>query len=640
MSISRGTCSEVAKLFKSYIRSAAKSSGSSASLSDPFLCLHIRCPEGSYDANVEPSKDDVLFEDPQILLSLAESLFKHIYGDMDSSSKDAGDARADEISASQGLTARHPTAISSPQRQGSEYTSSQGTTSRTQLSTSSPSLGSTQRTGIYDLQLQEADRASQRMTTHRDLEAANPWSIAKMNVSVCSSHDTSRNVDTSPPFLTPARGRESDRARGESTQMNRRFSGSTTLPSPSNSNSNSTSTSPSDARRSPLFIQHTRGSPTVSELNSSTRSAKDRARDRERYGNGALDTWFQKTTQLSLSRQSVEDLAVQDHEEILSEQRAAERFGPKKSQSGFTTAAALLQSTSNRFKPFKSPLDPKQTSSRQPQLLPSQDTEDYPPSPEPEQPERRHEFPVMERWSSLLHQSSTQETSSELEEALDFERRKKSAIQARRLQMKDRLGSLTQESTHSPSSSPHHNRYLAARAALNPSNNNTNTNVDADTETPTQEAEDSSSSRPPRSNPNDPRAYFIRHRELDQQTEKTGGCLMRVRRVHSSKLPLERIPEGSNLHDVGLPYPIALQDLSKSFKQGWETDSYIRSGTRFDVFSSADSSDWGNVANTWEARLSALVQEKYRVMEGDTEPELDLNLISVIKAHVDELSQD
>ncbi|KAL2000014.1 hypothetical protein VTN02DRAFT_3663 [Thermoascus thermophilus] len=616
MSTSRGTCSEVAKLFKSFIRSAAKSRGSSASLSDPFLCLHIRCPEGSYDANVEPSKDDVLFQDPQILLSLAESLFRHMYGDTDSSGKDAGDARADEISASQGLAGRHPAAASSPRRQGSEYTSSQATTYRTQLSTFSPSRGSTQHTGIYDLQLQEADRGASQ---NRDLEAENPWSIAKMNVSA------SRNGDTSPPFSTPARGQKSDRARGESTQMNRRFSGSTTLPSPSDSNSNSTSTSPSDAR--------TRGSPTVSELNSSTRSARDRARDRERYGNGALDTWFQKTTQLSLSRQSVEDLAVQD-EEVISEQRAAERFGPKNPRSGFTTAAAL-QGIGNGFKPFKSPLDPKQTSSRQPHLLPSQDTEDDPTSPEPEQPERRHEFPVMERWSSLLHRSSTQETSAELEEALDFERRKKSAIQARRLQMKNRLESLTQESSHSysPPSSPHHNRYLAARAALNASNDN------ADTDTPTQEAEDCSS-RPPRLNPNDPRAYFIRHRELDQPIEKTGGGLTRVRRVHSSKLPLERIPSGSNLHDVGLPYPIALADLSRSFKRGWETDSYIRCGTRVDVFSAADSSDWGKVAHAWEARLSALVRERYRVMEGDTEPELDLDLISAINAHVSHLKTD
>ncbi|KAL2009504.1 hypothetical protein VTN00DRAFT_5311 [Thermoascus crustaceus] len=645
MSASRGTCNEIAKLFKSYIRSAAKSSGNSASLSDPFLCLHIRCPEGSYDANVEPSKDDVLFEEPQILLSLAESLFKYIYGDMDGSSKDTGKTGVDEIPKSQVLTTRNPTVISFSQGQNSEYISSQATTARSQVSNSSPSLGSTQRTGIYDLQLQKADSASQR-TTQRDLEAVNPWSIAKMNVSVRSSHDTSRNLDCSAPFLTPARGRESDRAREESTQMDRRFSGSPTLPSPSNSNSDSTSTSPSDARRSPLFVRHPQASPTASELNSSTRSARDRARDRERYGNGALDTWFQKTTQLSLSRQSVEDLAVQDYEETLSEQRGAERFGLQKLQSDFTTAASLLQSSSDRFKPFKSPLDPTRTS-RQPQqnTLPSQDTEDYPSSPESEQPERRHEFPVMERWSSLLHQSSTQETSSELDEALDFERRKKSAMQARRLQMKNRLESLTQESSHSPSSFPHHKRYLAARAALNSSNNNVNINIDADTETPTQEeAEDSSSCRP-RLNPTDPRAYFIRHRELDQQTEKTGGGLIKVRRVHNSKLPLERIPEGSNLHDVGLPCPITLESLLKSFKQGWKTDSYIRSGTGFDSFSSADSADsadWENAANTWEARLLASIREKYRAADGDSEPELDLDLdlFSTIKAHVDKLSQD
>lgn len=49
-------------------------------VSDPFLCLHITCPPGSYDVNVEPGKDDVLFENASIILSAAEDLFKEVYG--------------------------------------------------------------------------------------------------------------------------------------------------------------------------------------------------------------------------------------------------------------------------------------------------------------------------------------------------------------------------------------------------------------------------------------------------------------------------------------------------------------------------------------------------------------------------------
>jgi DNA mismatch repair ATPase MutL len=55
-------------MFKSYVRSVAKRKGIDSSLSDPFLCIHFQCPLGSYDANIEPAKDDVLFTGPKTFL--------------------------------------------------------------------------------------------------------------------------------------------------------------------------------------------------------------------------------------------------------------------------------------------------------------------------------------------------------------------------------------------------------------------------------------------------------------------------------------------------------------------------------------------------------------------------------------------
>lgn len=46
---------------------------------DPFIRLNIRCPPGSYDVNVEPSKDDVLFSDEQLVLGRFESFLSSIY---------------------------------------------------------------------------------------------------------------------------------------------------------------------------------------------------------------------------------------------------------------------------------------------------------------------------------------------------------------------------------------------------------------------------------------------------------------------------------------------------------------------------------------------------------------------------------
>ena len=49
---------------------------------DPFLYLNISCPSGSYDANVEPAKDDVLFTNSELLLGIIENFFQNIYGEV------------------------------------------------------------------------------------------------------------------------------------------------------------------------------------------------------------------------------------------------------------------------------------------------------------------------------------------------------------------------------------------------------------------------------------------------------------------------------------------------------------------------------------------------------------------------------
>lgn len=49
---------------------------------DPFLYLHIICPSSSYDANVEPAKDDVLFADTDFVIARLEWFLKSIYGEL------------------------------------------------------------------------------------------------------------------------------------------------------------------------------------------------------------------------------------------------------------------------------------------------------------------------------------------------------------------------------------------------------------------------------------------------------------------------------------------------------------------------------------------------------------------------------
>jgi hypothetical protein len=80
VSSSRGIMQQIASLFKSYLRSAY-AINSHQKLMDPFMCLNIRCTLGSYDPNIEPAKDDVLFIDSVGVLKAMEAFFMRIYGE-------------------------------------------------------------------------------------------------------------------------------------------------------------------------------------------------------------------------------------------------------------------------------------------------------------------------------------------------------------------------------------------------------------------------------------------------------------------------------------------------------------------------------------------------------------------------------
>ncbi|KAI9680102.1 MAG: hypothetical protein M1817_005118 [Caeruleum heppii] len=80
---SRGTLKQILVLFKTYLRSALTKTGNTMKIKDALLCLHVRCPVGSYDSNVEPAKDDVLFADPVGFLTAVEDFFKTFYGELE-----------------------------------------------------------------------------------------------------------------------------------------------------------------------------------------------------------------------------------------------------------------------------------------------------------------------------------------------------------------------------------------------------------------------------------------------------------------------------------------------------------------------------------------------------------------------------
>ena len=77
----RGTLKHIISLYKSYIV-GGNLVGKVEKLKDPFICMNIICPPGTYDPNVEPAKDDVLFTNADFVTKLTEDFFRNVYGDL------------------------------------------------------------------------------------------------------------------------------------------------------------------------------------------------------------------------------------------------------------------------------------------------------------------------------------------------------------------------------------------------------------------------------------------------------------------------------------------------------------------------------------------------------------------------------
>lgn len=72
----RNVPKQITKIFRESLRTAdSRFEG----VKEPFLLLQIECPEQSYDPNIEPAKDDVLFEEPDKVIAAVKSLFAAVY---------------------------------------------------------------------------------------------------------------------------------------------------------------------------------------------------------------------------------------------------------------------------------------------------------------------------------------------------------------------------------------------------------------------------------------------------------------------------------------------------------------------------------------------------------------------------------
>ena len=79
----RGTMKKVVSAFKSRFDALHRRQGIQPSASNVFIRLDIRCPPGSYDINVSPAKDEVLFTDEARVLKIVDDLLQATYASIE-----------------------------------------------------------------------------------------------------------------------------------------------------------------------------------------------------------------------------------------------------------------------------------------------------------------------------------------------------------------------------------------------------------------------------------------------------------------------------------------------------------------------------------------------------------------------------
>ncbi|KAL2685148.1 hypothetical protein Neosp_006244 [[Neocosmospora] mangrovei] len=84
ISSTTGTGKKIVAIFKASISRTLASTKDLRSLPNPFMQLSIKCQPGSYDPNVSPLKDEVLFKDEPAILNCFQALCDKVYGGKDS----------------------------------------------------------------------------------------------------------------------------------------------------------------------------------------------------------------------------------------------------------------------------------------------------------------------------------------------------------------------------------------------------------------------------------------------------------------------------------------------------------------------------------------------------------------------------
>ena len=625
--------------------------------------MNIICPAESYDPNIEPAKDDVLFTQPEALLLIIETFFVGIYGEREEFATKT--PKSKEISCGQNsfdilLSLRNPTMqrhkdkgprdsdrqsscqlfsnTSSPLDSSSAAAingwdeGNVPTASLAFISTRTNQASTTQRptdsividkdwkSGMYDAgqdndcvleSHSDTDRilSEEDEAASRDVENLNPWTIAKLNAPVrramaAAAEAENNNIHKGSQLLSPAKSRsdQHDYSSPQAVVGNRSVAdmSPSTLVSPIQSPPARNASSPTPL---PFSINPWAGRARHPlEVNGNDpQESRSVFELPERH----LHNNRPNTEGFISARTLPTGTALSDIPDVSERPRKQSQRRPQ-----------LQPQHGKLHKPFVSQLHnssvpgpPRHFGASKKQRYRT-DHETAPPSLTFDVESQDYTPHTEERSSNPMH--------PDLAVTMDFENRKQLAMQRRREQLRQQTlemivpnGSQNVASSFKSVSSPHKNRYNKAVAAL------------SSFEAPTKSHELIFET-------GDPRGYLARVLTTESCESLNGGTTERQppKRRKTANLPFEKVPLDAGVHDLLQTIGTTQESVVKQVPELAEYDSYIKSGTLSTGFDCTIEE-----AKSWEMALEEILKRSLPRTERGLPANIQLDLWSIIQQH-------
>ncbi|KAF9699501.1 hypothetical protein EKO04_002446 [Ascochyta lentis] len=201
VSSARGTLKKIANAVRDKIR---KANPTLTAVKDPFFCLNLICPPDSYDPNVEPAKDNVMFGDEHIIMNLVSRLLVSYYPESSSSpgvveeTEDAMITQPSHASCIEDVLPRPLTPFSIRQKDPVEEIKGFSSPKHDQQPHWRSSMYGIDEDDLAYLQENVPPVVEEEEEGRRDAAVSNPWTIARMNAPVKPKKPTSFGQLPSP----------------------------------------------------------------------------------------------------------------------------------------------------------------------------------------------------------------------------------------------------------------------------------------------------------------------------------------------------------------------------------------------------------------------------------------------------------